>query len=71
MRIVPGKPVGCNSSLLSINCGLLWGKVASDYGLLGFLPDSMLGYIPEGVRVPFKGVWGSVLGRYEAGLELV
>ena len=33
---LPGTPVACNLGLRSINCGLLWGIVASYFGLLGF-----------------------------------
>ena len=32
---VPGKPVAYNSGLLSMDYGLLWGIVASYFGLLG------------------------------------
>ena len=32
---IPGKPVACNHGLLSVNYGLLWGIVASYFGLLG------------------------------------
>ena len=41
-RNLPGKPVDYNNGLLSMNYGLLGGRVAGYFGLLGF-PGNSLG----------------------------
>ena len=33
---LPGKPAACNFGLLSMNYGLLWGRVACYFGQLSF-----------------------------------
>ena len=38
--LLPGEPVACNFGILWLIHGLLWGKVAYDFGLLGF-PGTM------------------------------
>ena len=38
IKTILGKPVGHNDGLLLVNSGLLWGIVASHFGLLGKVP---------------------------------